>query len=226
MNRDMTCGLTYPFEWLDETIEITLNPKKNSVTELAPDELRLINERFDIETRQIIARLKEETFLLRTAEQIGVVAGQYMQATHILVVQARINMASYGDDSLLLQTGQYMISSLTEMSELLLKRYSAYLPKQQAVHLSEDLSGESFKVLCKLSADQLAILIKALDDAHVIVAKSASMIFRSVVPFLSTERKEHLSWASLRSSSYRAEATDKAAAIDALERMIKKIKEY
>jgi hypothetical protein len=53
-----------------------------------------------------------------------------------------------------------------------------------------------------------------------------SQVFKKIVPFLSTPSKEELSYDSVRSKSYTAEAKDKENVITALEKLISKIKNY
>jgi hypothetical protein len=82
------------------------------------------------------------------------------------------------------------------------------------------------KVLCKLSTDQTALILRASDELKILIAKSMSQVFKKIVPFLSTTTRENLSYDSMRSKSYVAEERDKKIAIETLERMIKRIKGY
>lgn len=82
------------------------------------------------------------------------------------------------------------------------------------------------KVMCALSTDQTGLILRAADELRILVAKSMSEVFKTIVPHLSTPYKENLSYDGMRSKSYVAEDRDKQLAIEALERMIKKIKEY
>lgn len=82
------------------------------------------------------------------------------------------------------------------------------------------------KVLCMLSTDQMGLILRAADESRVLVAKSMNQVFRSIVPHLSTPYKEDLSYDGMRSKSYVAEDKDKQKAVEALERIIKKIQEY
>lgn len=84
----------------------------------------------------------------------------------------------------------------------------------------------SHKILCVLSIDQMALILRASDELRIIHAKSLSEVFRTITPHLSTPFKEDLSYDSMRSKSYTAEDRDKKIAIETLERIIKKIKEY
>lgn len=95
------------------------------------------------------------------------------------------------------------------------------LPKQKD-------SGEKpkQKVLCTLSTDQTGLILRASDELRILVAKSMNEVFKTIVPHLSTPYKEELSYDGMRSKSYVAEERDKQIAIETLERIIKKIKEY
>jgi tRNA(His) 5'-end guanylyltransferase len=82
------------------------------------------------------------------------------------------------------------------------------------------------KVLCKLSTDQTALILRASDELKILIARSMNQVFKTIVPFLSTPNKIELSYDSMRSKSYVAEERDKELAINALECIIKKIKSY
>jgi hypothetical protein len=81
------------------------------------------------------------------------------------------------------------------------------------------------KIMCLLSVDQMAIILRAMDALRIIQAKSMSVIFETIVPFLSTPQRSDLSWQSMRNKSYAFEEHDRKAAIDTLESMIKFIRE-
>lgn len=82
------------------------------------------------------------------------------------------------------------------------------------------------KIICRLSADQLGILLRATDELGILAAKSMNQMFKRIVPHLSTRCKKNLSYDSVRSKAYAAERRDKEIAIETLRRMIDKIKEY
>ncbi len=88
------------------------------------------------------------------------------------------------------------------------------------------IAKEKQKVLCMLSTDQMGLILRASDELRILVAKSMSQVFKTIVPHLSTPYKEDLSYDGMRSKSYVAEERDKQIAIETLERIIKKIKEY
>jgi hypothetical protein len=86
--------------------------------------------------------------------------------------------------------------------------------------------GEPQKLLCILSVDQMALVLRSADDLKIIMARSLNSVFKTIVPHLSTPYQENISWDSMRSKSYNAETRDKEIVIQTLEQMIKKIKEY
>jgi hypothetical protein len=82
------------------------------------------------------------------------------------------------------------------------------------------------KVMCTLSTDQTGLIIRAADELRILLAKSMSEVFKTIVPHLSTPYKKDLSYDGMRSKSYVAEERDKQIAIQTLQRIIKKIEEY
>ncbi|MBD0724763.1 hypothetical protein B6A10_06185 [Flavobacterium sp. L1I52] len=82
------------------------------------------------------------------------------------------------------------------------------------------------KITCLLSADQIALFLRAADESRILNAKSMSAVFKTIVPHLSTPFKTELSYQSVRSKSYNAEDKDKEIAIETLEKIIQKIKSY
>lgn len=85
---------------------------------------------------------------------------------------------------------------------------------------------EKQKVLSILTTDQMGLILRAADELRILVAKSMSEVFKTIVPYLSTPYKENLSFDSMRSKAYAAEERDKKVAIETLELIIKKIREY
>ncbi|SDF61741.1 hypothetical protein SAMN04487996_111288 [Dyadobacter soli] len=84
---------------------------------------------------------------------------------------------------------------------------------------------EPFKVMCFLSVDQLGLILRALDALRIVKSKSLNSFIQSVAPYLSTPRKEEISYESLRNKAYTFEAGDKEVVIGTLERMITWIRE-
>lgn len=82
------------------------------------------------------------------------------------------------------------------------------------------------KVLCTLSGDQIALLLRAADEVHMLSARSLTAVFRNIIPHIATKQKDELSYESIRTKSYNAEQTDKDVTIRTLQRMIEKIQNY
>ncbi|QRY55571.1 hypothetical protein [Sphingobacterium siyangense] len=116
----------------------------------------------------------------------------------------------------------YEITYLDRMIDLSLLQGS----ESMAASTQKTSAKVSQKVLCMLSTDQMGLILRAADESRILVAKSMNQVFRSIVPHLSTPYKEDLSYDGMRSKSYVAEDKDKQKAVEALERIIKKIQEY
>jgi hypothetical protein len=223
MSKRLTNESSYPFYWLDELAETTLNPGKTLVEDIKPEALLAIRERLPEELGRVSACLKTQAFFLYSGDEVKVAAGHYDQAIRLLQQQTRTNLAQYPASGPLRDTGELLLDGLNELYEGVRQRYGGYLP-DRVVGTAE--SGMLFKVLCRLSVDQVAIILKAADETRLLVSRSFSLVLRRIVPFLSTERLENFSWKSARSSTYKIEATDKETAIGALEMLIRKIREY
>lgn len=109
------------------------------------------------------------------------------------------------------------------------KLHLSIVPIQDKAAVVKDKSlveNEKSKVLCVLSTDQMALILRAADELQILIAKSMNEVFKTIVPHLSTPYKEALSYDSMRSKSYTAEVRDKKIAIETLENLIEKIKSY
>ncbi len=82
------------------------------------------------------------------------------------------------------------------------------------------------KVLVKLSSDQAGLILRAADDLRILVARSLSEVFKTIVPHLSTLNRPNPSYKGMRTQAYVAEERDKEIAIETLHKIINKIKEY
>ncbi|MCE5223254.1 hypothetical protein LLG10_03580 [bacterium] len=114
----------------------------------------------------------------------------------------------------------------------------SYLEKKmrlsvKSVQITETLSKQgplpeknNHKVMCSLSSDQFALLIRAAAEVEILTAKSLNYLFKIIVPHLSTPHRSDLSHDGVRNKAYVAEQRDKDILISILERIIKKIKEY
>lgn len=105
----------------------------------------------------------------------------------------------------------------------------AFSPEFKIDSSTKSIEGTSVgenKVECILSTDQMGLILRATDESRILKAKSMSLVFKTIVPHLSTPFKKDLSYQSVRSKSYNAEERDKEIAIQTLEKIIKKIKTY
>lgn len=111
----------------------------------------------------------------------------------------------------------------------------SYMEKQQLysvmpVNASEQnlkpKKEENQKIKSKLSVDQMALILRAADDIRIIMARSLSSVFKNIAPHLSSPYQENISYDSMRSKAYSAELRDKEIAIQTLQQLIDKIKEY
>ncbi|MFW0736848.1 hypothetical protein [Flavobacterium sp. T12S277] len=126
--------------------------------------------------------------------------------------------------------------NITNVLENWFKHEIGYLEKKVEIwrdKLVSNISNEEIKdnvleskVECDLSADQLALILRAADESRIIKARSMNLVFQTIVPYLSTAFKKNLSYQSVRSKSYNAEDRDKDIAVQTLEKIIKKINSY
>ncbi|WP_343614921.1 hypothetical protein [Flavobacterium sp.] len=82
------------------------------------------------------------------------------------------------------------------------------------------------KIKVNLSADQLALILRACDESQLLVSRSMSQVFKQIIPFVSTPLKQQLSYDAVRSKAYHAEERDKEIAKKILEKLISKIDTY
>jgi hypothetical protein len=218
---------SYPFYWLDEIVEVTLNPARTDPGQVQAGILKTIRERLPSEIATITVCLKSQAFALYSNEQIKAVAGHYDQAVGVLQKQAAANLDRYPKTGLLRHTGQLILQGLAELEQCLYNRYSAYLPEPSNAEGAEMLSpGLIGKIRFTLSADQLGIVLRAATDAGILVGRSFRKICKAVAPFVSTPWKTDIAPDTLRSHASRPESRDKEIAIDFLEKMIVKIRGY
>jgi len=222
-----TRGRAYPYAWLDEVVEVTLNPEKTNVIELEFQQLEVIAGQFDQELQSVLRNLKASTFYLISSKKIKATVTQYYDSLILLERQAMENLAAYPEDHPLATTGETIILYIRNMGIVFKKRYGKYITETGVDSgITPAKRMVVSKLLCKLSADQIGIILKAADDTKTVLASSMSVIFRSVVPYLSTDKNKNLSWDSMRKSTYHIEQSDKEVAIATLEKLILKIKGY
>ena len=218
---------SYPFAWLDELIEVTLNPAKMNGRAPAAEEQEQIIQQLTLEARQVFTSLKARTLLRLGRKKITLIAEQYCYTVDELISSAEKNLTAYLPDSLLSQTGRTVLTELLELRAAIGKRYRRYLPASgNDGNPLTAIPELSFKLLFQLSADQLSIFLRAAYEIGVIAERSLSRMFVVITPYLSSREQEVLSAESMRSHSGRAEKNDKDTVIGVLQRIIDQIKGY
>lgn len=218
----------YPFEWLDEIVGKDLNPERRLSGKISSGDLSGWQRRLGAETENIWKNLKAKTFLPISPHKIAAILGQYRESLDELKRQAMANLAAYPQDDPLSNFCEEVLTALDHLENQFRRRYGHYLPDNRTNRntSSPPRQAASFKVTCRLSVDQVAILLKAGDDTRLLAARSFSLVLRSITPYLSTERMPDFSWKSARSSTMKIEERDKAIAVNTLEELIRKIKTY
>lgn len=223
---------TYLLEWLDLTVTSTLNPNKTDLTLITPIQSRAIIEKAAEQTFLIQSQFTVQVFSLTKEKQIKILVGNYYSSLLFLLNKiTEINSSNDLHRDNLKEVITTLISCLDELIIFVESRFATYLgaPSQIIQSKTNNLSiidSSSSKVLCKLSTDQTALILRASDELKILISKSMNHLFKTIVPFLSTPNKVDLSYNAMRSKAYVAEDRDKEIAIETLERMIKQIKEY
>ena len=218
----------YPFAWLDEAVEITLNPENAYAGLLQPEALEHLKEQFSLEMRAVFTRLKTETFELLSEKKLKVTVQKYHHALFLLMQRATANQEKYAEEGLLKTTGDIVIQHLSELLAAIENRYPGCIPATENGKFPVITPPDPalLKISCALSVDQIGIILKAADDVRLILSRSLSLVFKTIAPYLSTPHKKELSWDSMRSNSYHPEARDREIAIETLEKMIRQIRDY
>ena len=223
---------TYLLEWLDLTVTSTLNPNKTDLTMITPIQSRAIIEKATEQTFFIQSQFTVQVFSLTKEKQIKILVGNYYSSLLFLLNKiTEINSSNDLHRDNLKEVTATLIACLNELIIFVESRFANYLgaPSQIIQSKTNNLSiidSPSGKVLCKLSTDQTALILRASDELKILISKSMNHLFKTIVPFLSTPNKVNLSYNAMRSKAYVAEERDKEIAIETLERMIKQIKEY
>lgn len=214
----------YPFAWLDELLEVRTNPDSIFYQAPAPAERALWEAEAATEITRIYRTLREQTFGLNAPSQLRPVVGQYLEAIDELGALAWQSRNACNEESdtaaLLLQ----VIRLLSELKARILHRYERFLPESRKARPGE--AAAAAKLVCTLSGDQIGIILKAADDTKVLLSRSISLVYKTLIPYLATTHRTELSWQSVRSNSYHPGQGDKDAAISALQAMIGAIQGY
>ncbi|MBC9797594.1 hypothetical protein [Sinomicrobium weinanense] len=222
-------GRKYLLEWLDILVSVTLNPEKTLVQKITEEQVEFIVRNIRRESASVKSKLKHQVFSLTREKHIRLVVENYHTSLLILLDQVseqQKNDIFQRED--LLQVMDTLQCSLQELISFLETWFTHYLKPDNVIKKRTYFSQikDQEKILCNLSTDQTALVLRAADELRILKAKSMRHVFRTIVPYLSTPHKKDLSYDSLRVKAYTPEEKDKEATINQLQRMIKKIKEY
>ncbi|MEO7978718.1 hypothetical protein [Flavobacterium sp.] len=223
---------TYLLEWMDLTVTSTLNPSKTDLTMITPIQSKAIIKKATEQTFLIQSQFTVQVFSLTKEKQIKILVGNYYSSLLFLLDKiTEINCSNDEHREHLKEVTATLISCLDELITFIESRFANYLNKSFSIiekkrTESSVVDSASGKVLCKLSTDQTALILRASDELKILISKSMNHLFKTIVPFLSTPNKVDLSYNAMRSKAYIFEERDKQIAIETLESMIKQIKEY
>lgn len=223
---------TYLLEWMDITVTSTLNPSKTDLTMITPIQSKAIIKKATEQTFLIQSQFTIQVFSLTKEKQIKILVGNYYSTLLFLLDKiTEINNSNNQHREHLKEVTATLVSCLDELITFVESRFANYLNKsfpiiEKKINESSVVDSPSSKVLCKLSTDQTALILRASDELKILISKSMNHLFKTIVPFLSTPNKADLSYNAMRGKAYVAEERDKEIAIETLERMIKQIKEY
>ncbi|KFF13754.1 hypothetical protein [Flavobacterium hydatis] len=223
---------TYLLEWMDLMVTSTLDPNKTDLTMITPVQSKEIIEKATQQTLIIQSQFTIQVFSLTKEKKIKILVGNYYSTLIFLQDKiSEINSDNTFCTDNLKEVTTTLIACLGELIAFVESRFANYLSAPFQItegRTARPLAANypSGKVLCKLSTDQTALILRASDELKILMSKSMNHLFKTIVPFLSTPNRTDLSYDSMRSKAYVAEERDKEIAIDTLERMIKQIKEY
>lgn len=216
----------YTFGWIDELVSRKLNPQKSDLRVLSEQQITDIRERFEEEISGAYKQLKPNSFIFLSDKKMRALTQRYQETLDYLRTCAQANFSAYADYPLLLETGDMILVHLDDLKKEFELRFASYLRPAGIKNLPVGTPRPGTKLMCNLSVDQIGIILKAADDTRLIISRSLSYIYRSLVPYLATEKIRKISWNSMRTSVYKIEPADKEQVIFALENMIKRIRGY
>ncbi|MCW3117923.1 MAG: hypothetical protein JWM28_2005 [Chitinophagaceae bacterium] len=222
----------YPLEWFDEVFFEILHPSKLDPVVLNSENAGTFMNRFDREVRSLRLRIKTHVIQLSSPKKVKTVVLQYHTAIRLLKQQANVNYQNYSQkNKALKKIGQALMSMMDELTVFLELHYAPFLslpPLNPPIAKSAPIDAKfpQFNIVCSLSADQIGLILKAADDLKIIISRSLSLVFKTIIPFLSTKNAKRLSWASVRSHTYVIEESDKEVLINLFGALIEKIRSY
>jgi hypothetical protein len=222
----------YLLEWMDLMVTSILNPNKTDLTMITPIQSKEIIEKATQQTLIIQSQFTIRVFSLTKEKEIKILVGNYYSSLVFLLDKIiEINTENTFNSDSLKEVATTLISCLDELITFVEVRFANYLNStiqiiERRTNSNPLVNYQTSKVLCKLSTDQTALILRASDELKILMSKSMNQVFKTIVPYLSTPNKTDLSYDAMRSKAYVAEERDKEIAIKTLEKMIDRIKEY
>jgi len=227
---------TYSLEWLDSLISVTLNPEKPYRQRIQDSDIASLLVKVPMEALQVQSELTAQIFALNKDSQVRHLVQKYYHA----LTSLKEILVSYRSNPLFMAEqlsglDVLILHCLTDLISFVGTRFAAYInpalpdspeAKDKPAATNATLPADKYKVLCTLSADQIALILRAADESQILKARSMNAVFKFIIPYLSTPYKETLSAAAVRSKAYNPEEADRAAAVEALQKIIKKIQGY
>lgn len=221
----------YLLEWLDILVSVTLNPERTHVAHITGEQVQSLADNIQKETTTIKSRLKHRVFSLTREKHIRLLLQNHYNSILILHAQVlerkKTPLFQRRDLKQILITLEGSLKGLLSFMDTWFGRYlnqDGFAKRGNRKRISETKERE--KILCNLSTDQVALVLRAADELRILKARSLRNVFKTIVPHLSTPNKEHISPDAMRVNAYKAEDRDKQIAIEQLSQMIKKIKGY
>lgn len=128
---------TYPLQWLDSLISVTLNPKKNLFCSITAEELSIISERILEETLHIQTQLNNQIFVFRKECEIRLLVQNYHSALIVLLdtVIDNQNNEEFKNPQLS-EVMDTLVSCLDELLSFIETRFLNYLGVDRRVSIS------------------------------------------------------------------------------------------
>lgn len=190
---------TYSLEWLDSLISVTLNPERPYRDKLQPGDISDLVEKIPVECIQVQSELNNQIFGVNKEGQVQHMVKKY----HNAIVALRETLHAYEGKAEprkqpILELQELLIASLNGLLSFIEKRYGYYIdPPRHGQPSPKNPSVSPVKaparILCNLSGDQIAVILRGADESQVFKARSMNAVFKAIVPYLSTEHKENLS---------------------------------
>ena len=231
----MKAARTYSLEWLDSLISVTLNPERPYLEKIPKEDIASWHNKVPPECMQVQYEITQRIFSINKENQVRHLVRKY----HAALLALDETLESYQscpafDQETLKELACVLSSGLKGLSSFIRKRYPQYLDtaceplnaSRAAKPFGASAKDSGAKVLCNLSGDQIALILRAADEAQILKARSMNAVFKAIVPYLSTQLKDTLSVDSIRSKAYSPEEPDREAAIEALQKIIRKIQGY